>query len=159
MSDSDGDTITDDKDQCPGTAAGTPVDGNGCPLPPLSRIVGGQWEMSYRLDYNDCSFGQQLGTVSTVYYWFQEQGSEDGYISQGETFELWQWDGDGQQWKSAGTYSMNLPVLQLNLQMDNQFGTGTYSIVWEFSGENSGAVNEHDYYSSPAQCYMFWGDA
>jgi OOP family OmpA-OmpF porin len=31
--DSDGDGVTDDADQCPGTPAGTPVDSNGCPLP------------------------------------------------------------------------------------------------------------------------------
>jgi OOP family OmpA-OmpF porin len=30
--DSDGDGVTDDKDQCPGTPAGAPVDANGCPL-------------------------------------------------------------------------------------------------------------------------------
>ena len=32
LSDSDGDGIVDDKDQCPNTPAGTRVDGNGCPL-------------------------------------------------------------------------------------------------------------------------------
>ena len=31
--DSDGDGVTDDLDQCPGTPAGTPVDSKGCPLP------------------------------------------------------------------------------------------------------------------------------
>jgi OOP family OmpA-OmpF porin len=31
--DSDGDGVTDDADQCPGTPAGTAVDANGCPLP------------------------------------------------------------------------------------------------------------------------------
>lgn len=31
--DSDGDGVNDDADQCPGTPAGTAVDGNGCPLP------------------------------------------------------------------------------------------------------------------------------
>jgi OOP family OmpA-OmpF porin len=30
--DSDGDGVPDDKDQCPGTPAGAPVDANGCPL-------------------------------------------------------------------------------------------------------------------------------
>ena len=30
--DSDGDGVLDDKDQCPATPAGAPVDGNGCPL-------------------------------------------------------------------------------------------------------------------------------
>jgi hypothetical protein len=33
--DSDGDGIPDSSDQCPGTPAGTPIDGNGCPTPPL----------------------------------------------------------------------------------------------------------------------------
>jgi len=32
--DADGDGVTDDKDQCPDTPAGTTVDENGCPLPP-----------------------------------------------------------------------------------------------------------------------------
>ena len=32
--DSDGDGVPDDSDQCPGTPTGTPVDANGCPLPP-----------------------------------------------------------------------------------------------------------------------------
>jgi OOP family OmpA-OmpF porin len=31
--DTDGDGVTDDLDQCPGTPAGTPVDSSGCPLP------------------------------------------------------------------------------------------------------------------------------
>jgi OOP family OmpA-OmpF porin len=31
--DTDGDGVTDDLDQCPGTPAGTAVDSNGCPLP------------------------------------------------------------------------------------------------------------------------------
>jgi OOP family OmpA-OmpF porin len=31
--DSDGDGVTDDADQCPGTPTGTAVDANGCPLP------------------------------------------------------------------------------------------------------------------------------
>lgn len=31
--DSDGDGVTDDRDACPGTPAGTPVDSRGCPLP------------------------------------------------------------------------------------------------------------------------------
>jgi OOP family OmpA-OmpF porin len=31
--DTDGDGVTDDLDQCPGTPAGTPVDASGCPLP------------------------------------------------------------------------------------------------------------------------------
>lgn len=31
--DTDGDGVTDDVDRCPGTPAGTPVDGTGCPLP------------------------------------------------------------------------------------------------------------------------------
>src|SRR5690606_23005026 len=32
--DADGDGVTDDVDQCPGTPAGTAVDTSGCPLPP-----------------------------------------------------------------------------------------------------------------------------
>jgi OOP family OmpA-OmpF porin len=32
VKDSDGDGVPDDKDQCPGTPAGAPVDENGCPL-------------------------------------------------------------------------------------------------------------------------------
>ncbi len=32
--DSDGDGVPDDRDQCPGTPAGTAVDDKGCPLPP-----------------------------------------------------------------------------------------------------------------------------
>ena len=32
--DADGDGVTDDKDQCPDTPAGTTVDENGCPVPP-----------------------------------------------------------------------------------------------------------------------------
>jgi OmpA-OmpF porin, OOP family len=31
--DTDGDGVNDDADKCPGTPAGTPVDGDGCPLP------------------------------------------------------------------------------------------------------------------------------
>ena len=33
LKDTDGDGVTDDKDQCPGTPAGVKVDANGCPLP------------------------------------------------------------------------------------------------------------------------------
>ncbi|HEX6638912.1 MAG TPA: OmpA family protein [Steroidobacteraceae bacterium] len=33
VTDSDGDGVNDDADQCPGTPAGTAVDANGCPLP------------------------------------------------------------------------------------------------------------------------------
>lgn len=34
VADADGDGVPDDRDQCPGTPAGTPVDDKGCPLPP-----------------------------------------------------------------------------------------------------------------------------
>ncbi len=37
--DSDGDGVTDDKDKCPGTPAGTAVDEFGCPLPPPEPVV------------------------------------------------------------------------------------------------------------------------
>jgi len=39
--DSDHDGVTDEKDQCPGTAQGTPVDANGCAIP-VSFDVDGQ---------------------------------------------------------------------------------------------------------------------
>lgn len=42
--DSDGDGVIDDRDQCPGTAAGTRVDGMGCPLQPVLELRGVTFE-------------------------------------------------------------------------------------------------------------------
>lgn len=44
LKDSDGDGIIDDKDQCPDTAAGERVDGNGCPLGKVIELKGVTFE-------------------------------------------------------------------------------------------------------------------
>lgn len=44
--DSDGDGVVDDRDECPGTPAGTRVDGVGCPLPKIIDLRGVTFEFN-----------------------------------------------------------------------------------------------------------------
>ncbi len=46
LKDSDGDGVVDDKDQCPDTAAGERVDGNGCPLGKVIALKGVTFEFN-----------------------------------------------------------------------------------------------------------------
>jgi len=46
LTDSDGDGIIDEKDKCPGTAAGTRVDGDGCPLEKIIALKGVTFEFN-----------------------------------------------------------------------------------------------------------------
>jgi hypothetical protein len=45
--DQDNDGVTDDRDRCPGTPSGIPVDGGGCPLPPTNCAPRVAWERSF----------------------------------------------------------------------------------------------------------------
>ena len=47
--DSDGDGVMDDKDQCPGTPAGTRVDAMGCPLP-VSKVASIKLKVNFPFD-------------------------------------------------------------------------------------------------------------
>lgn len=47
--DSDGDGVTDDRDQCPGTPPGTRVDANGCPLP-VEQIASIKLKVNFDFD-------------------------------------------------------------------------------------------------------------
>ncbi len=47
--DSDGDGVTDDRDQCPGTPAGTRVDADGCPLP-VERVASVKLKVNFAFD-------------------------------------------------------------------------------------------------------------
>ncbi|WP_187276581.1 OmpA family protein [Parahaliea maris] len=47
--DSDGDGVTDDKDQCPGTPPGTRVDAYGCPLP-VERVASIKLKVNFDFD-------------------------------------------------------------------------------------------------------------
>lgn len=47
--DSDGDGVTDDMDQCPGTAAGTRVDSVGCPLP-VAQVASIKLKVNFGFD-------------------------------------------------------------------------------------------------------------
>ncbi|WP_428313024.1 OmpA family protein [Hydrocarboniphaga sp.] len=54
--DSDGDGVTDDKDQCPGTPQGTVVNAVGCPLPPPCKPP----EAGQRVDLSGCAAGDTI---------------------------------------------------------------------------------------------------
>lgn len=54
--DSDGDGVTDDKDQCPNTAAGASVDEVGCPLPPPCKAP----EAGQKVDLRGCAAGDTV---------------------------------------------------------------------------------------------------
>ncbi|MDB5969878.1 MAG: hypothetical protein JWQ90_2328 [Hydrocarboniphaga sp.] len=54
--DSDGDGVTDDKDQCPGTPQGTVVNAVGCPLPPPCKPP----EPGQRVDLSGCAAGDTI---------------------------------------------------------------------------------------------------
>jgi OmpA-OmpF porin, OOP family len=47
--DSDGDGVTDDMDQCPGTPAGTRVDSKGCPLP-VAQVASIKLKVNFAFD-------------------------------------------------------------------------------------------------------------
>lgn len=47
--DSDGDGVTDDRDKCPGTSAGTRVDADGCPLP-VEQIASIKLKVNFDFD-------------------------------------------------------------------------------------------------------------
>ncbi len=47
--DSDGDGVTDDRDRCPGTKAGTRVDADGCPLP-VARVASIKLKVNFAFD-------------------------------------------------------------------------------------------------------------
>ena len=47
--DSDGDGVTDDRDQCPGTPAGTRVDATGCPLP-VAQVASIKLKVNFDFD-------------------------------------------------------------------------------------------------------------
>lgn len=47
--DSDGDGVNDDRDQCPGTAAGTRVDATGCPLP-VTQVASIKLKVNFDFD-------------------------------------------------------------------------------------------------------------
>jgi len=47
--DSDGDGVYDDQDQCPGTAAGTRVDSDGCPMP-VERVASIKLKVNFAFD-------------------------------------------------------------------------------------------------------------
>jgi OOP family OmpA-OmpF porin len=47
--DSDGDGVTDDMDQCPGTPAGTRVDAKGCPLP-VAQVASIKLKVNFAFD-------------------------------------------------------------------------------------------------------------
>jgi OOP family OmpA-OmpF porin len=47
--DSDGDGVTDDKDRCPGTPAGTRVDSDGCPLP-VAKVASIKLKVNFAFD-------------------------------------------------------------------------------------------------------------
>ncbi|NGY07013.1 OmpA family protein [Solimonas terrae] len=54
--DSDGDGVTDDKDQCPNTPAGTQVNDVGCPLPPPCKPP----EAGQKVDLSGCAVGDSI---------------------------------------------------------------------------------------------------
>ncbi|MDP4652164.1 MAG: OmpA family protein [Haliea sp.] len=47
--DSDGDGVNDDRDQCPGTAAGTRIDATGCPLP-VTQVASIKLKVNFDFD-------------------------------------------------------------------------------------------------------------
>lgn len=47
--DSDGDGVTDDRDRCPGTPAGTRVDADGCPLP-VAQVASIKLKVNFAFD-------------------------------------------------------------------------------------------------------------
>ncbi|MFU8765992.1 MAG: OmpA family protein, partial [Haliea sp.] len=47
--DSDGDGVTDDRDKCPGTAPGTRVDADGCPLP-VAQVASIKLKVNFDFD-------------------------------------------------------------------------------------------------------------
>lgn len=47
--DSDGDGVTDDRDRCPGTPAGTKVDADGCPLP-VAQVASVKLKVNFGFD-------------------------------------------------------------------------------------------------------------
>jgi outer membrane protein OmpA-like peptidoglycan-associated protein len=54
--DSDGDGVTDDRDQCPNTPAGTAVNEVGCPLPPPCKPP----EAGQKVDLSGCAVGDSI---------------------------------------------------------------------------------------------------
>jgi OmpA-OmpF porin, OOP family len=62
--DSDGDGVTDDLDQCPDTPAGTPVDEKGCPIQaaptPVEAPACKQPDAGEPIDLNGCKIGDSL---------------------------------------------------------------------------------------------------
>ena len=66
--DSDGDGVPDDSDLCPGTAPGTPVDANGCPVvqpPDVSVTVSPDWN-GYQWNNEDVSINWVITPSGTT---------------------------------------------------------------------------------------------
>jgi OOP family OmpA-OmpF porin len=73
--DSDGDGVTDDLDRCPGTPAGTPVDGTGCP------IVGDSDGDGVKDDVDQCPDTIKGALVDNVGCAYQLSGVQYGFDS------------------------------------------------------------------------------
>lgn len=71
--DSDGDGVTDDKDRCPGTPAGTRVDADGCPLP-VAQVASIKLKVNFGFDSDVVQeqFFSDLGELATFLKRFED---------------------------------------------------------------------------------------
>ena len=116
--DSDGDGVADQFDKCPGTPAGTPVDGSGCPLPKLDTAA-------------ICKFCHPVTPVDTT---GNVQFDFDSYVLRTSSYPLL--DKKAAEYKTSGApvklwgfaSSEGTPAHNLQLSKDRANAVKTYLI-------------------------------
>lgn len=110
-------------------------------VPPVRSIVAGQWEQRFTVITNTCSSGLKAGEQWSRTLSLRELQQQDGYLSEGERFNLFDSD-DG----FIGAFGFTWPVLRLNLPLRG--GGGFVALYVEFFTETTAWSRWEDHLTS-----------
>jgi hypothetical protein len=118
----------------------------GIPAAPSRALAAGKWDFHFTVLSNTCGQGLQPGETWTRTLFFREVQQQDSYISDGETFNLFNEDGS-----FVGAFVFTWPILRLSPPVR---GGGAYvSLYMEFFNDHDGWVRWEDHVTtSSGEC-------
>jgi hypothetical protein len=110
----------------------------GIPAVPSRSIVAGEWDLRFTVLSNTCNQGLRAGDTWTRALSVREVQPQDGYITEGESFNLFNEDDT-----FVGAFQFTWPVLRINPPVR---GGGAYVMLYlEFFNDHDGWVRWEDH--------------
>jgi len=105
---------------------------------PAHAIVAGDWTLQYNILSNDCGFGPDVGTLSTLTMTFDEAAPDDEYVHEGEEVDV------KDQGYDIGLFQFTYPYFSFQepLTQNGYDGTATISITFQGSDGGHGSRTE-----------------